>query len=83
MVIIEMTDAKTLDPLKGETCDSMVASGGTSRRTGFKGSGGASTVNPDCTIKKEEKYRKRLMDTVVMKGKLARARGKNSVPHGN
>ena len=48
----EMADAITLELFKGGRGDSMVASSGVSRRTGFEGSVGASTVNPDCPIRK-------------------------------
>ena len=37
-VMIEMTDAIALEMSKGGKIDSMVASGGASRRTGYKGS---------------------------------------------
>ena len=56
-VVIEMADARTLELFKGGKGDSMVASGGASRRTGFKGSVGASTVNPECPIRKKEEQK--------------------------
>ena len=71
MVIIGMTDAKTLEPFKEGKCDIMVASGGPLRRTGFEGPVGALTVNPDCPIRKKEEHKKRLMENTGMKGKLA------------
>ena len=71
MVITGIADARTLELFRGGKGDSMVASGGASRRTGFEGFLGASTVNPGCPIRKKEEYRKRLMENVVMKGKLA------------
>ena len=70
-IVIEMADAKTLELFKGEKCDSMVARGGASRRIGFERSVGASTVNPDCPIRKQEEHNKRMIEKVVMKGTLA------------
>ena len=56
-VVIEMADARTLDIFKEGKGDRMVASGGASRRTGDKGSVGASTVNPECPIRKQEAHK--------------------------
>ena len=71
MVIMGMADARTLELFKGGKGESMIASGGASRRTGFEGSVGASTVNPDFPIRKKEAHKKRLMENAVMKGNLA------------
>ena len=70
-VVIEMTCVKTQELIKEGRDNSVVVSGGTLRRTGFKGYVGASTVNPDNPIRKQEEHNKRMMKTVVMKDKLA------------
>ena len=69
-VIIGMSDARTLELFKGRKGDSTVASGDASRRTGFEGSVGALTVNPNCPIRKKEEHTKRLVENAAMKGKL-------------
>ena len=85
-----MADARTITPFKGGKSDSIVASGGVLRRTGFEGSVGASAVNPDCPIRKKEEHNKCVIENTVMKGKLAnneehiqQLKEKNLVPHGN
>ena len=70
-VLIEMADIRTMEIIKEGKGDNMVASGGASRRTGFKGSVRVSTANPDCPIMKKEGHRKRMVENTVMKGTLA------------
>ena len=60
-VVIEMANARTLDIFKDGTGDSMVASGGALRLTGYEGSVGASTVNNDCPIRKQEAHKQRVV----------------------
>ena len=47
-VVIGEVDASTLEIFNGGKGDSIVSERGTSSKTGYKGSIGASTVNPDC-----------------------------------
>ena len=90
-VIIGMADARTLELFKGGKDDSMVANGGVLRRARVEGCVGVSTVNPDCPIRKKEEHSKCLMESAIMKGKLAKkqqstqptARGENPVPPKN
>ena len=51
-VVIERVYVRTLELFKGGRGNSTVDSISAMRRTGYKGSFGASTVNPDCPIRK-------------------------------
>ena len=65
---IEIADARTLELFKGGKGNSMVVSGGASMRTGSEGSVGASTVNPDCPIRKKDKHKQRSMEKKILTG---------------
>ena len=65
-----MADTRTLELFKGGKGDSMVDSGGALRRTCDKIYIGALTVNPDCSIRKKEAHKQRVVENVLLKGKL-------------
>jgi hypothetical protein len=69
--VIEIADARTLEIFKVGRGDSMVASGSALRRTGFKRSIGATTVNPHCHIRKQEEHKKRMVENTILRGKVA------------
>jgi hypothetical protein len=71
-VVLEMVDARAkMDMMNGGKGDSMVAGSGASRATGFEGSVGASTVNPDCPVMKMEVHVQRAIENATLKGRLA------------
>ena len=67
--MIKTADARTLELFKRGRGDSRVARDGVLRRTGFEGYVGASTMNPDCHIRKQEKHKKHMIETVILQKK--------------
>ena len=73
-VVIEMVDARSQMNMMNEgQGESMVAGSSASRATGFEGYVGASTVNPDCPVRKREAHKQRAIENATLKVALRTA----------
>lgn len=66
MVVLEMVDTRVqMDTMNEGKGDSMPARNGASRMTGFKGSVGISTINPDCPVRKREAHKQKAIQNTT------------------
>ena len=70
-MVLEMVDARAqLDMLIETKGYSMATGSSASRAAGFEGSVGASTVNPDCSVRKREVNMQKAIKHATLKGHL-------------